>query len=441
MRENEVEWCGLTDSQNVSFFRVAYTGVVTCPLCKAVVYCSEDCRQQDLKGGFNPQHSHKLWCTFMKAFVEYNVVLADFPFQYTNRTTSLFFSRSELYSLLQNYGVFTMGLWKYLFNTLGHGPGDGLKEWVGLIYDSCSLEQLEPDELFQNILDEENALLRAYANPSDVVSLALHPRVASAPSTSIRLVSINLSGWMEFYAWMNLPFSSLLALLFHWPLTIYHILNNFLPTKGDQAILQILKRKLLSIHLIGVETEVDLLPVFKELDYLISHAVDEIVITMVGLNISPYVNGKKWLLSRRMSATVWRGTYHQFVEEAELSGAFSPPDLVIGFNVGFVAYPTWKKTLEILKVLNVPAYFTDSCPYSCMWNLEILRSVELWPGVDTSDLHSALAPLAVNPFRSPILIRAEGTLWSRFSNAFIFSAQATPTTEAGLETLPSSVKL
>nr|CDS18835.1 zinc finger MYND domain containing protein 15 [Echinococcus granulosus] len=124
---------------------------------------------------------------------------------------------------------------------------------------------------------------------------------------------------------------------------------------GDQAILQILKRKLLSIHLIGVETEVDLLPVFK--------------------------------------------------------------------------------------VLNVPAYFTDSCPYSCMWNLEILRSVELWPGVDTSDLHSALAPLAVNPFRSPILIRAEGTLWSRFSNAFIFSAQATPTTEAGLETLPSSVKL
>lgn len=289
--------------------------------------------------------------------MEYNVVLADFPFQYTNRTTSLFFSRSELYSLLQNYGVFTMGLWKYLFNTLGHGPGDGLKEWVGLIYDSCSLEQLEPDELFQNILDEENALLRAYANPSDVVSLALHPRVASAPSTSIRLVSINLSGWMEFYAWMNLPFSSLLALLFHWPLTIYHILNNFLPTKGDQAILQILKRKLLSIHLIGVETEVDLLPVFKELDYLISHAVDEIVITMVGLNISPYVNGKKWLLSRRMSATVWRGTYHQFVEEAELSGAFSPPDLVIGFNVGFVAYPTWKKTLEILKVSRLFNFF------------------------------------------------------------------------------------
>lgn len=65
----------------------------------------------------------------------------------------------------------------------------------------------------------------------------------------------------------------------------------------------------------------------------------------------------------------------------------------------------------------------------------------LHPGVDTSDPRSALALLTLNPFRSPILIRAEGTRWARFSNAFIFSIQDTPTAEDGLGTLLSSVKL
>ncbi|KAL5965419.1 Zinc finger MYND domain-containing protein 15 [Taenia solium] len=432
--------------------RVPLVWAVTCPLCNAVLYCSEHCRQQDMEGMFNPQHSHKLWCKFMKIFMEYNVSLANFPFQYARQTTSLFFSRSELFTLLQKHGVFVTGLWKYLFNTFGQGPGDGLKEWAGLIYDSCSLEQLEPDKFFQNPQDEEDALLRAYASPSDVVSLALHPQTGSTSSSSLRLVSVNLYDWTDFYTWLNLSFSSPLALLFHWPLTIYHILNRLLPAKGDWAIQQILDKKLLNIHLIGVETEVDLLPVFKELDYLISHAIDEIVITMIGSNISPCVNSKKYLLSRRMSATIWRGTYDHFVEGAQFSGAYSLPDLVIGFNVGFAAYPTWKRTLKMLKVscfsnlaiflvMNVPTYFTDSCPYSCLLNLEILRSVGLHPGVANPDPRSALDPLTLNPFRSPILIRAEGTRWSRFSNAFIFSTQVTPTAEDGLATLLSSVKL
>lgn len=51
---------------------------------------------------------------------------------------------------------------------------------------------------------------------------------------------------------------------------------------------------------------------------------------MIGSNISPCVNGQKWLLSRRISASIWRGTYHQYFEEAQLSAAFSFPDLVIG---------------------------------------------------------------------------------------------------------------
>ncbi|VDM32877.1 unnamed protein product [Hydatigera taeniaeformis] len=174
---------------------------------------------------------------------------------------------------------------------------------------------------FQYTENMENAILRAYVNPSDVITLALHPQIESA-SSFVRLVSVDLCDWSEFYAWMGLSLSSLLALLFHWPLTIYHILNKLLPTKAEA----------------------------QELDFLISHDIDKIVITMVGPNISPCVNGKKWLLSRRMLVSTWCATYHQYVKEAQFSGTFCLPDLVIGFNVGFVAYPTWKKTLEMLKV-------------------------------------------------------------------------------------------
>ncbi|KAL5106205.1 hypothetical protein TcWFU_004943 [Taenia crassiceps] len=239
-------------------------------------------------------------------------------------------------------------------------PGDNLEEWTGLIYDSCSLKQLKSEKFFQDPQEEEDALLRAYASPSDVISLALHPQIGPISSSS-RLVSVSLCDWAEFYTWLGISFSSPLALLLHWPLTIYHTLNELLPTSGGRMIQRILDKRS------------RLAPCIQ-------------VITMIGPNISPYANGKKYLLSHRMSASIWRGTYHQYVDDALLSGAYRSPDLVIGFNVGFVAYPTWKKTLEVLK---------------------ILRSVGLHHGIDTFDPRSTLALLTLNPFRSPILIRVE----------------------------------
>ena len=66
------------------------------------------------------------------------------------------------------------------------------------------------------------------------------------------------------------------------------------------------------------------------MDYLISPAINEIVIDMIGPHISPYANGKKWFLSRRLTVNIRRGVYHELLEEARNSGTFDPPDLVIG---------------------------------------------------------------------------------------------------------------
>ena len=76
-----------------------------------------------------------------------------------------------------------------------------------------------------------------------------------------------------------------------------------------------------------------------------------------------------------------------------------------------------------------------------MWDLELLRSVGLGPGVDTSNPESSMNLLTINPFRSPIRIQTEGTRWPQFSNAFIFSAQSIPTAADGLASQLSSVHL
>ncbi len=150
----------------------------------------------------------------------------------------------------------------------------------------------------------------------------------------------------------------------------------------------------LTIHFIGCESEVDLLPVFRvrqnyiyivslymfwlidilvcqELEYLISEDIETINMVFVGPFISPYANNKTWLLSSRMRAEIFRGFYHDVVSSA--SGTMKHPDFIVctssfrsilfvayekrvwfisftGFNAGLPAYASWKKTLLVIKV-------------------------------------------------------------------------------------------
>uniref|UniRef100_A0A5K3EPZ5 MYND-type domain-containing protein n=1 Tax=Mesocestoides corti TaxID=53468 RepID=A0A5K3EPZ5_MESCO len=319
--------------------------------------------------------------------------------------------------------------------------GDGLKEWGGLIFDSCLVEKTGTDTTWQDFYREENALLRAYASPSDVIMLSVCPRISSEDLRQTQLLTVDLSGWEAFYSWRGLSLSSPLAFLFHWPLTVYYILNKLFPVVYPHQVNHILEKKTLNVHVIGAEAEVDMLPVFKELEFLISPAIEEVVLNLIGPNISPYASGKKWLLSHRMSANIWRGHYHQFVEEFQSGGNFCSPDFVIGFNVGFAAYPSWTKTLELLKAMNVPCFFTDSCQYSCIWDFQVMDAVGLGSGFDTSNPQSAMASLNLNPFRSPVRIRTGGTRWPWFSNAFIFSPCAAEFNEDALAAKLSGVQI
>ncbi|KAM7536222.1 hypothetical protein Aperf_G00000082843 [Anoplocephala perfoliata] len=344
--------------------------------------------------------------------------LNDFPFSYASLTTNANFSRSDSHRLLQLSGVDNKGLWKYLFTTSGYGPGDGLKEWHGLIY------ELESNKSSQRIFDSDAAFLKAYVIREYAEALSIRDRLDTWKAESDGLFSVNLQNWSEYYNHLKIPNSSPFAFLFHWPLTVYHILKIFSEAGNTNsaalkklidisAASRILDKKSLKIHLLGVETELDLLPVFKNIS-----------VTMIGPNISPRVTNKSWLLCSRISVLAWHGVYHDFVEERKSHSSFNLPDIVIGLNVGFVAYSTWKRSLEIIKASNLPAFFTDSCPYSCMWNLEVLRTLGLCSKFDVNNPELSLSLININPFRSPLRIQVGGTCWSKFSNAFVFSTNS-----------------
>lgn len=65
--------------------------------------------------------------------------------------------------------------------------------------------------------------------------------------------------WKSYYEWRGLSLNSPAALLLHWPLTIYHLLNQLklvLPGTGNTNS----ERKSLLLHYVGVQEELDYLP-------------------------------------------------------------------------------------------------------------------------------------------------------------------------------------
>ncbi|XP_059573817.1 zinc finger MYND domain-containing protein 15 isoform X2 [Alligator mississippiensis] len=73
--------------------------LAACPQCRAVLYCSERCRQRDA--------GHRAWCQRLGRFVARARELADLPFTFAAETTSDTFDRE---AFLAGRGL-TVGLW------------------------------------------------------------------------------------------------------------------------------------------------------------------------------------------------------------------------------------------------------------------------------------------------------------------------------------------
>lgn len=71
--------------------------------------------------------------------------------------------------------------------------------------------------------------------------------------------------WKSYYEWRGLPLKSPAALLLHWPLSVYRILEKLKLTPDPTRRTIGGDRESLLVHYIGAEEELDYLPMYVEL--------------------------------------------------------------------------------------------------------------------------------------------------------------------------------
>ncbi|KAJ3223547.1 hypothetical protein HK099_000968, partial [Clydaea vesicula] len=154
-----------------------------------------------------------------------------------------------------------------------------------------------------------------------------------------------IDSWKSYYENRNIPLDSPLALILEYPLTIFHLLNKFVLPKGA------LPSKFV-IHLVGVEKEADLIPLFQVLMPLFPKM--NLFIHMIGPAIPSQLEEQHRIFSyenttlkSKLTITLTSSAY----DLTHLQGNNGmlklvpedcrKPDVIMGLNSGLMAGPSW----------------------------------------------------------------------------------------------------
>ncbi|RDB23386.1 Zinc finger MYND domain-containing protein 15 [Hypsizygus marmoreus] len=193
----------------------------------------------------------------------------------------------------------------------------------------------------------------------------------SAPPKSFPSFEHN---WTNYYEWRGLPMTSLAALLLHWPLSFYKLLDvlGLVPTRPP------IKRRHLTVHLVEAEGVLDFLPVFGELALLLPNTDLDIVC------FGPAVGRLLEKAKKRPSCLASR-SYAYTYTAPKISGggtvrvALSPhanismwditdiahlrtekkPDAMVAFNPAIARYNEWKPAVLASRALAIPFAVTE----------------------------------------------------------------------------------
>lgn len=328
-----------------------------CSRCCALVYCGPNCQKQHWK------ETHKSMCGLYKAMMEREEELAMKIFLFPC-------SADQPCKWLESLDIHQKGMWRRKCSCYSHSPFGLLPVKVG-IRDSWG-----------GLDDEE------------------YPQDSPFPSHLTDGISspILLSGWSEYYNLRSLPLSSPVADILSHPLAVYYILTA-LSIRSKNLLL---KGKEVIVHYLGPEGELDWLPAFAEMGYLLN-GVGNIQIIMVGPEVPTNLSGTTSGIGSRVRVNLVRGIYQ---DEA----VYLPtPHVVIALNCGLERYTSWGGALEMIKSMEVATFFTDQSEISCTNAKQVLRS---------SGLHIT-HPVTPNPFRSPVRNHGPSTNVPFYNNCFV----------------------
>lgn len=375
---------------------------IRCGLCGAVTYCSAF--HQKLHW-----NEHKDECKRMEDQMKCISILHDFPFRFTGESIEkVELGQITCCSFLMKQGLHQDNLWKFEC--------------------ACGLSLVTSKAAIGECLEAEFLKTEGSWNlPGDMCP-------CREPQSSLSVV---LRSWADYYSWRCLPLDSPVALLLHWPLTIYYALQliasrlqNIIPSPGHE----------LRIHYLGPEKELHQLPVFGELSALFPGV--QIHIDFVGPAVPHFsdhecaeLNGYPKCLDASCQCKVsrceegdadqpkhrqcknkpstvalrfWKGFYHERFHDIT---KVSFPHFIIAPNAGIAAYSSWRSTIELISETRVPAVFSDFCEEAAFLATCCISSVHRSP---------LALPVQINPFRQPMNKEDTVLHLPTYSNCFLF---------------------
>ncbi|RDB23389.1 Zinc finger MYND domain-containing protein 15 [Hypsizygus marmoreus] len=386
--------------------------LLRCSGCKAVRYCNLVCAKQDWRGGHNAEgqmtEPHRNNCQTIKACTlktpEMQKIAKQFP-----------------WARQQSDGTFAFNVLRASKDLLGSGREFGW--WTEA--PCCNTVTKATYTWGFLLLEDEH--LKAHAGwklpIKHIPWLDFDLGGSSPPKT---MTSFEHS-WTSYYEWRGLPMESPAVLLLHWPLTMYKLLHllGFAPAQPPSD------RRHLTIHLLGVERELDFLPVFGELALLFPNTDLDIVFFGPGVgHLMEKARKKPACLASQPFAYTY--TAPKICGGGTVRIALSPqsksmwdvahincirsgkkPDAMIAFNAGLSSYFEWKAAVVASRALAIPFAVTDYLEVSL--HSDVLLVMRILPvllrisQVDVSALErqrvmeaaDASYAIAMNPFMCP----------------------------------------
>ncbi|KAI7757278.1 hypothetical protein M8C21_019189 [Ambrosia artemisiifolia] len=355
-----------------------------CDGCGAVFYCS-------LSHQISHWNVHKDECGRLKRQMGRVQLLNDFPFTFYQEATYQVCEKMETRcSFLDKLGIHRAGIW--------------------ICECSCgssvfSLDHLRSDK-----------------------GWSLSSRLCPCREP-LSILKKQLCSWSEYYEWRGIPLDSPVALLLHWPLTVYQAIQLAF---AKELILETSDE--LCIHYLGPERELYQVAVFGELHALLPGV--QVHIDFVGPAVLHDRDGEAISLcsyahcmeancccktpksessshtntgkSSKITLRFHSGYYHERYKE--LTKEFLP-DLIIAPNAGIAAYKSWLPTIELIREIEIPAVFSDYCEEACHLAANCITSVTGTPPT---------IPVQLNSFRQPLAVEDSALLLPCYSNCFLF---------------------
>ncbi|KAK1226856.1 hypothetical protein PQX77_010160 [Marasmius sp. AFHP31] len=402
--------------------------VLRCAACRSVLYCSAECAKRDWKTSMIPNApTHKALCAdnkrHMQRLPETQAVVKSFPWGRVETDGSFSFDIAR--GRFKVLGASDHGYWSHRGGPVPHqSAGD-----LGGMSASVPYAQLMRTMLKSfDHLDGKDLLKKKHLTDLEGWRLSNRSLIplrdfSAAPEQRPVLVTKFEGGvldWDSWYKWRKLSKGSPAALLMDFPLSVYQMLVHCLkvtsPNSGSPK-----KRIPLNIHLLGVEVELNYLPLFSELALLLPYHDIELVV--FGPGAQKLLDEAKKHPGSLAAKALSRSPEPVFQYEAPSecgSGTISVElrpvagwshaevdlqkaqvDALVACNAGLGSYREWFPVIRASIVLGIPFATTEYAEQSAETQRAMIPGLIAGTGINTATDIDEAHPIELNPFHRP----------------------------------------